>query len=346
MKSVLVIGAGMSGLVAARLLQDSGFSVVVLEKSRGVGGRMATRRIAAAYNNDTHQGRADHGAQYITVRNERFGLLIAELMRVGVVAEWKPATRHVITPGDRQQPPTRYIGVHGMNGIAKYLTEGLDVHLGQRVVKLEAAEQNWRVLTDKNLTFQADMLLLTAPMPQSLMLIDTIEQEVLSYQERLELEGIQYNPCIAMMVVLDNASNIELSDWHPKGGMRFSGEPLRWIADNTVKGISPNVTTLTIHTGFEFAREHWETPNEDLAHILLAEAKHVIGSAKVLQYDIHRWRYSQSFSQIEGQYLFTARPHPLAFAGDGFGGGRTEGAALSGWAAAEALMAYSRNHPQ
>jgi renalase len=343
MKSVLIIGAGISGLVAARLLQHSGFSVVVLEKSRGVGGRMATRRIAASDAHGVHyQGRADHGAQYITVRSERFGLLITELERVGVVTEWYPASRHISTPADMQPPPPRYIGVHGMNSIAKYLAEGLDVQSEQRAVQLQSTEQGWRVHTDKNLLFQADMLMLTAPVPQSLMLIDSMEQELLSYQERLELEGVLYNPCIAMMLALDAPVNMPHSDWHPHGGMRFSGEPLRWVSDNTLKGISPNLTTLTIHTGFEFAREHWETNNEELARLILHEVKHVIGQATVLHYDIHRWRYSQSFSAIEGQYLFVAKPHPLVFAGDGFGGGRTEGAALSGWAAAEALMAATR----
>jgi polyamine oxidase len=40
--SVLVIGAGMAGLVAARLLHDSGFSVIVLEARDRLGGRVWT----------------------------------------------------------------------------------------------------------------------------------------------------------------------------------------------------------------------------------------------------------------------------------------------------------------
>jgi NADPH-dependent 2,4-dienoyl-CoA reductase/sulfur reductase-like enzyme len=42
--TVAVIGAGISGLTCARTLADHGVSVTVFEKSRGLGGRMATRR--------------------------------------------------------------------------------------------------------------------------------------------------------------------------------------------------------------------------------------------------------------------------------------------------------------
>ncbi|MFN9939342.1 MAG: FAD-dependent oxidoreductase, partial [bacterium] len=41
---VVVVGAGVAGLACAGALRESGASVVVLEKSRGVGGRCATRR--------------------------------------------------------------------------------------------------------------------------------------------------------------------------------------------------------------------------------------------------------------------------------------------------------------
>jgi phytoene dehydrogenase-like protein len=42
----IVIGAGISGLAAATELAKAGCRTIVLEKSRGIGGRMATRRSA------------------------------------------------------------------------------------------------------------------------------------------------------------------------------------------------------------------------------------------------------------------------------------------------------------
>ena len=45
LKSCLIIGGGISGLVAGTLLQSQGIKVTILDQGRGIGGRLATRRI-------------------------------------------------------------------------------------------------------------------------------------------------------------------------------------------------------------------------------------------------------------------------------------------------------------
>ena len=59
-----IIGAGVSGLVAGRRLVDAGATVIIVDKGRSVGGRLATRRIGGAT--------FDHGAQFFTVRTPAF----------------------------------------------------------------------------------------------------------------------------------------------------------------------------------------------------------------------------------------------------------------------------------
>ena len=78
--SCIVVGAGISGLLAASSLQREGWDVTVLDKSQGVGGRMATRRVGG--------GTFDHGAQFFTVRGERFWELVEGWLEAGVAAEW------------------------------------------------------------------------------------------------------------------------------------------------------------------------------------------------------------------------------------------------------------------
>ena len=51
---VAVIGAGLAGLTAAARIAAGGAAVTVYDKSRGLGGRLATRR--------SPQGSFDHGA--------------------------------------------------------------------------------------------------------------------------------------------------------------------------------------------------------------------------------------------------------------------------------------------
>ena len=77
---VMVIGAGVSGLLAAETLRDRGLRVVVLDKGRGVGGRLATRR--------THPDVFDHGAQSFTARDPQFRLRVEAWQAAGIVRPW------------------------------------------------------------------------------------------------------------------------------------------------------------------------------------------------------------------------------------------------------------------
>jgi len=67
--SVLVVGAGLSGVLAARGVAATA-EVTVVEKSRGVGGRLATRRLGPAT--------FDHGAQFFTAQSPVFTSLVTE----------------------------------------------------------------------------------------------------------------------------------------------------------------------------------------------------------------------------------------------------------------------------
>lgn len=74
---VAIIGAGLAGVAAAGDLIAAGKSVLLIDKSRGIGGRMATRRHAGT--------RIDHGAQFFTARSERFAAFVNGLLESGMV---------------------------------------------------------------------------------------------------------------------------------------------------------------------------------------------------------------------------------------------------------------------
>ena len=76
---VVIVGAGLAGLTAAGALVAD-HDVVLLDKGRSPGGRLATRRIGGAV--------FDHGAQFFTVRSDEFGRRVDRWRRDGVVAEW------------------------------------------------------------------------------------------------------------------------------------------------------------------------------------------------------------------------------------------------------------------
>ncbi len=114
----IVIGAGLGGLLAAKRLTAAGLRGVVLEKGRGVGGRMATRR--------TDESVFDHGAQFFTARDAAFMALVEQWQKGGIVSRW--STGFALSSGGfKDDGVQRFRGVSGMTGIAKHVAQGVEM---------------------------------------------------------------------------------------------------------------------------------------------------------------------------------------------------------------------------
>jgi renalase len=120
--------------------------------------------------------------------------------------------------------------------------------------------------------------------------------------------------------------------------MKVNEEPLSWIGDNKAKGIAQKHTIVTIHSSHAYAREHLESGEEAVKATLVAAAEKHLDS-KVVESFYQRWRYALAESPFESPFFFSRR-HGLLLAGDSFGGGRVENAALSGIEAAAHLVDF------
>ena len=324
-RSCVVVGAGISGLLVAKALNEKGWTVTVLDKGRGVGGRMATRRIG--------RGNFDHGAQFFTVRGERFAGLVEDWLGAGVATEW---TRGFADPEGRPNEDgyPRYRGTEGMTSIPKYISRGLDVRTGEKAVRVDDTDDGWEVVCESGSRVAGNALVLTAPVPQALDLASSGSYS-LPDGARRQLEAISYDPCLALMVLLDGSTGVP-----EPGGMQIKGEPLDWIGDNRRKGIS-EAPAVTVHAGPEWSRSHFEDDETAITESMISRAGDLLGtdlSPAVVETSLARWRYSWVTNPHPDPCLIASDDPPLLFCGDAFGQPKVEGAALSGLAAADHLL--------
>jgi renalase len=339
---VAIIGAGIAGLVAAGELALAGYGVIVLEKSRGVGGRMATRRLGAAV--------CDHGAQFFTVRGRAFGGLVQEAHEAGAARIWCDGFTRATANGGGMLPPgdghPRWRGTHGMTDLPKHLAAALPAERASlrceaKVASIGIAEGRVRIGIESAAAIDAAAAIVTAPVPQALDLMAAgglmapgaaaIDAEAVR-----TLSGIGYDPCFALMLELARPSRVP-----PPGGIQFEAEgpangPIAWLADNQQKGISP-VPSLTIHATAAFSRRHFDTPPDEVAGLLLdAAAAWIDGPVEtaVVGRSLQRWKFAQPTTIIPAPLMAASTRPPLVCCGDAFAGPKVEGAASSGLAAA------------
>lgn len=317
-KQAVIIGAGLSGIMAARTLTQQGHDVTVLDKGKSVGGRMATRRLS--------QGVADTGAQFFTARTPEFQAQIEQWIHQDMITIWGYGWSDGSVKRTVEDGHPRYVAKQGMNALTKDLAHSLrDVRLNSEVALIARTETGlWHIADQNGNTYAADVVLLTAPVPQSLALLAT-GGVALSETDKKVLEHIEYGPCLCGLFVIEG--EVALPD---PGALQNFEKTVYWIADNKRKGLSP-VTTLTAHIEARYSREHYDAPDEATLAAMTQALRPYLGlNAKIVEQQLKKWRYSipltthtEDFYQLESGGLY--------FAGDAFGGrGRVEGAYVSG----------------
>ena len=314
---VTIVGAGLSGLVAGQTFLAAGHDVVIFDKGRGVGGRLATRRIG--------DGVFDHGAQFFTVRDADFQSIVDDWLASGVVREWCRGF------GPDQDGFPRYVGNKGMTDIAKHLARNLDIRTSSLVFSVLARESGgWTTTLDTGESVDSDCILLTAPIAQSFgfAFIGGIELPE-------DLRSIDYDRTLALLAVLDHEPAIP-----QPGAVQNPDEVFSFIGDNLAKGISP-VHAVTFHANPTWSLEHWDTPHEVAEQLLRKAAQPYLGEAQIVEANFKRWRFATPQRNWPDRHWIDSGG-TMALAGDAFAGPRIEGAALSGLSAARALMNSGR----
>lgn len=348
---IAIIGAGITGLICARILQQAGYQVIVLEKSRGVGGRMATRRVQGTI--------ADHGTCYLSPKGEPFHQFIQDLVAAGIVEIWTDAIYTLDADGQLHAPAEndrapRYVAPAGMTAIAKFLAPGLEIRLNQRVIDLTLKpNQRWQLtLEDASSestavsTLDAEAVIVTAPAPQAALLLQPLIGKEVSEASFNALKSVQFLPCISVMAGYLAEREADWVKQYPdvKAIVSSQHPDLAWIGLDSSKRPS-SYPLLVVQSTAAFASQVLEEPElTPVGYRLLQQAASLapwITSPNWLQ--VHRWRYAFVNHPLPQSYWVAGTPAPLVCSGDWCGGKRVENAFQAGLEAAHYLNRQLQN---
>jgi len=322
---VAVVGAGMAGLVAARTLADAGCAVTVFEKSRGPGGRCATRRSEVG---PFHHGVAGFGASTAAFRQ--------------ALVDWQA------TGWAAADAAGRWAGRPTMNALARQLAEGLALRTEHTVrPPLRNADGTWQLATAEHGTLPEtfDVLLLAVPAEQTRPLCADSPSLLQA------LAGVHGQPCWTLML-----------GWPPEAAAPALPDPARVAASpllaevvdvsalpGTAPAAGPGWQRWVLHATAAWSTAELERTPDEATAALLAALQAVAAPGKPWPAPAHavahRWRYAQVAEPAAGACGWDAALR-MGSCGDAWGRGDSaappegvERAWLSGRALAQAVLA-------
>jgi renalase len=326
---IAIIGAGLSGLVAAQRLMQAGHTVTVFEKSKGMGGRMSTR-----YAKGDRSSKFDHGTPFISAQGSNFKAFVNEYEKLGLLKKWtnKFMYEDADTLTEVSAIPSGgdlYVATNGMNSIGKHLSRPIDVRNGVRVGgithfgKKAKKKKAWMLNLDDQQVFEADAVIVALPATQAYGVIQTAQDETSIRRIIREIDEISYDPSLSFMF---NFGKQDIPDW---SALKLVDPYVSLIINESSKRDFDGNFTIVVHSTPELAIKH-QSHDRDLAlHEVLKVLVRELGTyaANPVWHDIHFWRYARARKTINKPFFECDDPDlPLAIIGDYFMGNDIEAA--------------------
>lgn len=321
--NVGIVGAGISGLAAARSLVDGGATVTVFEKSKALGGRCATRRVG--------EFTFDTGVTSIAPRGRSLEKWMFERLDTSDLVKIERPIHTLanlrVSPGDSMKNRIeRYCYRGGNTRLPKLLAEGLDIRFESLVARFQRVNGGYELNGE-----HFDALILTPPAPQTSALLE-------ASGESRPVQSVSYRACLS--VLLGYAESLDVP-YHALIEPE-QRHPLTWLSIESVKcpGRAPDGgTALVAQLSPAYSKQNYETEDQKVIDDTLDYIERLYGKAWIAPAvtDLKRWRYSlpESLALFE---KVNSGDSKLIIAGDYLLGGRVEYAFETGVQAAQKLL--------
>ena len=306
-----VLGSGISGSTIANLLSKK-YSVEIIDKAKGVGGRSSNKKVSKSVN-------FDHGLQYYSFKEPKFKRFLKKLMKMKVLKYWDG--NHLDFTLKKKINTSKVIGVNGNNDLNKYLLKNIKKNLNQEIINIKFKKTYWEIYGKKNI-YKAKNLVISFPFEQT----KKLAKKYLT--RRLLSLGIKMSPNITLMLRQKGVRNIAISS------MKFNNKLISWAAnENSKKRFVSKENYWTIQATTNYSKKiinFYKKKKIYFSNLLVKEFSNILHcNYKDFQvFKIHGWKYSSN--QISsGTKCYWDSHFKIGLCGDWFIGPKAESAWLS-----------------
>ena len=290
--SAAVVGAGMAGSACAQALASAGWQVQVFDKSRGPGGRLATRRMGwTDAQGQLRQSQLHHGAPGFSARSLPFVQWLQQAVDQGVAEAWRPLVASGSRPAGDDPYLLRYRGLPDMPALCRWLVQGLPTHWNTPVDRLLPAPEGWRLVCGGQPVGPAfDAVVLALPPAQAAPLLAAHRRD---WAQRASLVLMQ--PCWTLMGVSEPL-HVGLADGTPPWQIARPQQGV--LACVLREAAGPDEWRWVLHARAGWSRQHLEDLPEQVLPELQGALQAWLGAAPAWRHAVvHRWRYAVPAAQ-------------------------------------------------
>jgi predicted NAD/FAD-dependent oxidoreductase len=302
---LLVLGSGIAGLTAARLAQNDGKSVLVIDKGRRLGGRVSTRRQDGFVFN--------HGAQFVTAKGTEFADLLDMAKAAGNIKDWQVSDNKIVQ-----------IGTPSMRDLPQFMATGLMIRQETEITKIAHHGGHIGFFDKDDLVATGRKAIITAPAAQTAKLLADI------YKDLAATAGLaSYDPCWTIMLGLEDDYGLGTAALREEAAGIALCVP-EMTRSNQQSGLG--APALTIQATGAWSQQHLQDDPQIVIESLCQIWQNLNGKplGKIITATAHRWLYAKVITAVPSDATRLSNDGKLAIAGDWLGGPRVEQAFDSG----------------